>query len=81
MHKHSLPCDAVWLDIEMSDGKKYFTWDTRRFPTPHEMLKKVKKNGQRLITIIDPHIKNSEPDYFMLQEGLKRNLFILDAKG
>lgn len=66
MLKHKLPCDAVWLDIEMSDHKKYFTWDKSRFPNPKQMLEKVKSNGQRLITIIDPHIKNTEDDYFLL---------------
>jgi alpha 1,3-glucosidase len=45
MLKHSLPCDAVWLDIEMADEKKYFTWNNIRFPSPREMLKQVKENG------------------------------------
>jgi alpha-glucosidase (family GH31 glycosyl hydrolase) len=81
MLTHKLPCDAVWLDIEMSDGKKYFTWDKRRFPTPATMLERVKANKQRLITIIDPHIKDSEPDYFLLKEGFKRDLFVHDVSG
>ena len=24
--------DVMWLDIEHTDGKKYFTWDSRKFP-------------------------------------------------
>ena len=24
--------DVMWLDIEHTDGKKYFTWDARKFP-------------------------------------------------
>ena len=24
--------DIMWLDIEHTDGKKYFTWDARKFP-------------------------------------------------
>jgi alpha 1,3-glucosidase len=24
---HKIPCDAIWLDIEYSNEKKYFTWN------------------------------------------------------
>ena len=27
MSEHSIPCDSVWLDIEYTDAKRYFTWD------------------------------------------------------
>ena len=29
----SVPCDALWLDIEYMDGYRVFTWDTERSPT------------------------------------------------
>jgi hypothetical protein len=25
--EHDIPYDVLWLDIEHTDGKKYFTWD------------------------------------------------------
>ena len=25
--EHDLPFDVIWLDIEHTDGKRYFTWD------------------------------------------------------
>ena len=28
----SVPCDALWLDIEYMDGYRVFTWDTEAFP-------------------------------------------------
>jgi alpha-glucosidase (family GH31 glycosyl hydrolase) len=28
----------MWLDIEHTDNKKYFTWDSRKFPTPLDMV-------------------------------------------
>jgi mannosyl-oligosaccharide alpha-1,3-glucosidase len=80
MRTHNLPCDAVWLDIEYSERKKYFTWDKTVFPNPSEMLKQVKANGQHLVTIIDPHVSKEE-DYFVLKEGTRRNLFMLNADG
>ena len=30
--EHDIPMDVMWLDIEHTDGKKYFTWDARKFP-------------------------------------------------
>ena len=27
--EHDIPMDVMWLDIEHTDGKKYFTWDAR----------------------------------------------------
>lgn len=32
MTNNEIPCDAVWLDIEYTDSKKYFTWDEKTFP-------------------------------------------------
>jgi alpha 1,3-glucosidase len=49
--------DVIWLDIEHTDGKKYFTWDPTHFPTPKNMLDHVEAKGRKMVTIIDPHIK------------------------
>ncbi len=35
--EHEMPYDVIWLDIEHTDGKRYFTWDKNAFPTPLEM--------------------------------------------
>lgn len=32
--EHDIPYDVLWLDIEHTDGKKYFTWDSVKFPDP-----------------------------------------------
>lgn len=36
--EHDIPMDAIWLDIEHTDGKKYFTWDPVKFPNPKQMI-------------------------------------------
>lgn len=36
--EHDIPYDFIWLDIEHTDGKRYFTWDPHKFATPKEML-------------------------------------------
>jgi len=52
-----LPYDVLWLDIEHTDGKRYFTWDKRNFEDPHEMIEDIASRGRKMVTIVDPHIK------------------------
>jgi len=54
---HNIPMDVVWLDIEHTDSKKYFTWDSNHFPNPVNMINKLAEKGRKMVTIIDPHIK------------------------
>lgn len=56
--KHNIPYDVIWLDIEYTDEKKYFTWDPHTFPNPKTMGEQLDKRERKLVTIIDPHIKN-----------------------
>ena len=56
--KHKIPYDVIWLDIEYTDGKKYFTWDSHTFPDPLGMQKQLDEHDRKLVAIIDPHIKN-----------------------
>ena len=55
--RHGVPLDGIWLDIEHTAGKRYFTWDAARFPHPEELDKQMRPNGRRLIAIADPHLK------------------------
>lgn len=54
---HRTPVDVIWLDIEHTDGKRYFTWDRSKFPNPGEMVDKLLLKGRKLVTVVDPHIK------------------------
>lgn len=55
--EHEMPCDVIWLDIEHTDGKRYMTWDSSKFPTPKAMLQRVSEKGRKMVTIVDPHVK------------------------
>ena len=37
-----MPCDAIWLDIDYADEKRYFTWNDKQFADPKNMLKDLK---------------------------------------
>merc|ERR1712070_139250 len=52
-----IPVDVIWLDIEHTDGKRYMTWDTAKFPDPETMQNKLFAKGRRMVNIVDPHIK------------------------
>jgi len=39
--EHDIPLDVLWLDIEHTDGKKYFTWDPVKFSNSLEMIKEL----------------------------------------
>ncbi|SCU97062.1 LAMI_0F08746g1_1 [Lachancea mirantina] len=57
MDKAEIPYDFIWLDLEYTDNKKFFTWRPDAFPNPLKMLKKLHRMGRNLVALIDPHLK------------------------
>jgi len=75
-----IPYDVLWLDIEHTNGKRYFTWDRALFPHPEEMQKKLADKGRRMVTIVDPHIKRDD-DFFLHKEASKKGYYVKDSSG
>ncbi|KAJ2777955.1 glucosidase II [Coemansia javaensis] len=80
MHEHDIPYDVVWLDIEYTDGKRYFTWDAAKFPAPAAMQDRLARDGHQLVVVIDPHIKR-DPEYRVWAEANDRGFFVKTADG
>jgi len=80
MDKFRMPYDVIWLDIEYTDEKKYFTWDSHSFPDPLTMNKKLDSHGRKLVTIIDPHIKNVD-NYPVVAELKAKDLGVKNKEG
>ncbi|XP_010546305.1 PREDICTED: probable glucan 1,3-alpha-glucosidase [Tarenaya hassleriana] len=78
--EHDIPYDVLWLDIEHTDGKRYFTWDKVLFPHPEEMQKKLSAKGRRMVTIVDPHIKRDD-SYFLHKETTQKGYYVKDSSG
>ncbi|KAJ3219028.1 hypothetical protein HDU67_003018 [Dinochytrium kinnereticum] len=78
--KFDIPYDVLWLDIEHTDGKKYFTWDKLKFPNPKEMQAKLSMKGRKMVTIIDPHIKR-EDSYSVSKNAQDKDLFVKSSSG
>jgi len=39
--KRRIPCDAIYLDIHYMKDFMNFTWNTKNFPKPEEMIKEI----------------------------------------
>ena len=74
------PMDVIWLDIEHTDGKRYFTWDKSVFPNPLEMQKNVSAHGRRMVTIVDPHIKRDD-GFAVHKEATQLGYYIKNKDG
>jgi alpha 1,3-glucosidase len=72
--QHDIPFDVLWLDIEHTDGKRYFTWDYKKFSSPEKMIDRLASLGRKVVTIIDPHIKK-DPGYSVYSKAKDLNLF------
>jgi alpha-glucosidase len=70
-----IPCDALFLDIHYMDGYRIFTWDKSRFPDPPKLLSDLRREGFRVVTIIDPGVK-VDPNYWVYQQGLAGDDFV-----
>ncbi|KIK77874.1 glycoside hydrolase family 31 protein [Paxillus rubicundulus Ve08.2h10] len=68
--EEDMPVDVFWLDIEYSEGHKYFMWDNKTFPDPVEMIGDVEGKERKMVIIIDPHLKreSSYPIYKVASE-------------
>lgn len=75
-----LPCDSFWLDIDHMEGYRVFTWNSKLFPRPTEMLQSLKNLSFRCVTIIDPGVKH-EPGYSVFDSGLAKGVFCRTDSG
>ena len=71
------PYDVIWLDIEHTNSKKYFTWDHNLFPKPKEMIDEVASRGRKVVTIVDPHLKR-DSSYRIHNEASAKGLYVRD---
>uniref|UniRef100_A0A7N6BM35 Neutral alpha-glucosidase AB n=1 Tax=Anabas testudineus TaxID=64144 RepID=A0A7N6BM35_ANATE len=78
--EHDIPYDFIWLDIEHTDGKRYFTWDPHKFATPKEMLQGLMDKRRKMVAIVDPHIK-VDSNYKIHNEIRSRGFYVKNKDG
>ncbi|XP_076604058.1 neutral alpha-glucosidase C isoform X1 [Chaetodon auriga] len=78
--RHRIPYDVIWLDIEHTDGKRYFTWDSALFPEPAGLQRYLDKKKRKLVVISDPHMK-VDPDWPLYCEARDGGHFVKNREG
>jgi alpha 1,3-glucosidase len=78
--EHDFPYDVLWLDIEHTEGKRYFTWDKNLFPDPKKMIDSVASRGRKMVTIVDPHIKR-DSGYYVHDSAQANGVYVRDKGG
>lgn len=78
--KNKIPCDVIYLDIDYMDGYRCFTWSPKNFPTPVSMLDTLHDKGFKVVTIIDPGIKEDK-GYGVYDSGVKKDVFVKMPNG
>ncbi|CAF0776287.1 unnamed protein product [Rotaria sordida] len=77
---HRIPLDVIWLDIEHTNGKRYFTWDISKFPNPEKLQDDIAIYRRKIITVSDPHIKKDD-GYQIYNEAKTRGYFVKTKDG
>ncbi|KAK2506891.1 hypothetical protein MC885_019871 [Smutsia gigantea] len=78
--EHNIPYDVMWLDIEHTEGKRYLTWDKKRFPNPKRLQELLRSKKRKLVVISDPHIK-VDPDYSVYTKAKGQGFFVKNHEG
>jgi alpha-glucosidase (family GH31 glycosyl hydrolase) len=77
---YNFQLDAIWLDIDHTDGQRYFTWNPDTFSDPIEMQNNISATNRKLVAISDPHIK-VEKGYSVYDGALENEFFVKNSDG
>ncbi len=80
LRARSIPCDALWLDIDHMEGYRSFTWSREGFPSPAETLARLRGQGFRVVNIIDPGLKR-DPEWAIYREARDGGHLVRRASG
>jgi alpha-glucosidase len=75
-----LPCDVLYLDIDHMQDARDFTWNARDFPRPEKLLRDLRAQGFRVVTIQDPGIAVDTSDPVQ-RSGAAQDAFLRTSSG
>ncbi|KAL8151624.1 hypothetical protein V2J09_021432 [Rumex salicifolius] len=72
-----IPLEGIWTDLDYMDNYKDFTFSPTKFPVSEmqRFVRKLHKNGQKYVVIIDPGL-NINSSYGSYLRGMKANAFV-----
>lgn len=77
---YDIPLDFFWLDIDHTEGKKYFTWNSENGYGEENLsnfFHMLKIRHRNLVTIIDPHF-STDKNYYIGSSLVKNGLVVLN---
>jgi alpha 1,3-glucosidase len=80
LDKALIPHDSLWLDVDHTDNKKYFTFEPHKYGDIRKLSKDLMKVKRRLIALIDPHLKANR-HYQIFVEAKENNFLIKTPDG
>jgi len=78
--KRKIPADVIYLDIDYQQNNRPFTVDSQRFPNFEGMVKDLRSEGFKIVTITDLHLAKL-PGYKPYDEGLRHDYFVKNPDG
>ncbi len=81
LRTEQIPTDVIWLDIDFQDRNRPFTVNRRTFPDFSDMVRGLKRQGVKTVTITDLHIAKAEDGYAPYTSGTAGDHFVRDASG
>jgi alpha-glucosidase len=77
-----IPADVIYLDIDYQDGYRPFTVNRKYFPHFEQLIKDLRTEGFRTITITDLHIAQyPDKGYAPYDSGVKHDVFVKNPDG
>ncbi len=77
---HGMALDMIYLDIDYMERLKDFTVNQDAFPDLKALAADLKRDGIRLVPIIDAGVK-TETGYDVYEEGVEKGCFCTDERG
>lgn len=74
------PHDVLWLDLDHTDDRKYFTFHPTNFKDSSKLLHVLDKNKRQLVVLNDPHLR-AEDSYKIYSEAKSKKLLIRNSDG
>lgn len=78
--RYDIPCDVIHFDIDYMDSFRVFTWNEEAFGKQEELMKTLKEQNFRAVTIIDPGVKQKE-GYHAYDDGVEKNIYLKNTDG
>ncbi len=78
--RRRIPCDALYCDIDYMDGYRVWTWNPKTFPHPRRFIRELNRLGFKLVTIVDPGVKNDN-QYAVCREGKRQDMLVKRPDG